>query len=104
MDIIETENVLANVQARGAQLRAGLEKIAAKYPWIKAVRGAGLIAGLVLDQPAKELEKLLTAKGLLTIATADKVIRMLPPLTVCETCVNKALAIIEAACAEFKPA
>jgi acetylornithine/succinyldiaminopimelate/putrescine aminotransferase len=100
---MEEEKVLENVRKQGALLRAGLEKIAADYSWIKGVRGLGLLNGLVLDQPAKELEKLLTAKGLLTIATADKVIRFLPPLTVCETAVNKALGIVAAACAEFKP-
>ncbi len=104
IQIMDEENLIENSRKRGTQLKAGLEQIAAKYPWIKSVRGAGLIVGMVLDQPAKELEKLLTAKGLLTIATADKVIRFLPPLTVSESEVNAALAIVGSACAEFKPA
>ena len=47
MQIIEEENLIGNAQKRGAQLLAGLELIAAKYPWIESVRGAGLIAGSV---------------------------------------------------------
>lgn len=102
--IIEEEHLLDNVHARGAQFVAGLERLAAKHPWIAGVRGRGLMIGLVLNQPAKELEKLMTAKGLLAITTSDKVIRMLPPLTVTEAEVDEALGIIAAACDAFPPA
>jgi predicted acetylornithine/succinylornithine family transaminase len=103
LGIIEDEKLVANATARGAQFRSGLERIAKPYPWIEAVRGLGLMVGLVLNQPAKELEKAMAARGLLAIATADKVIRFLPPLTVTADEVDRALAIVEAACAEFKP-
>lgn len=104
LKIIEDEDLLANAEARGAQFRAGLDRLAAKHAWMVGARGRGLMTGLVLNQPAKQLEQLMTAKGMLGITTSDKVIRMLPPLTVTEADVNEALDIIAAAAAEFKPA
>ena len=101
--IIEDEKLLDNTVRMGALLKAGLEKIAAQYPWVAAVRGRGLIVGLVLTHPAKEFEKKLTELGLLTLATAEKVIRFVPPLTVTADEVHRALALVAQACAEYKP-
>ena len=70
---------------------------------IESVRGLGLMVGLVLNQPAKELEKAMAAHGLLAIATADKVIRFLPPLNITAADVDRALAAVAAACSDFKP-
>lgn len=104
LNIMEEENLLANAAARGEQFRNGLNALATKYAWMVGARGRGLMTGLVLNQPAKQLEQLMTAKGMLSITTSDKVIRMLPPLTITAAEVDEALSIIAAAAAEFKPA
>src|SRR5204863_212685 len=44
-----TDDLLANVRARGEQLAAGL----AALPHVTGVRGAGLLLGAVLDRPAQ---------------------------------------------------
>lgn len=97
IDIMERERLLENVKRVGDLFHAELKKIAAKYPWMVEVRGRGLMVGLVLDRPAKEFEKALLAKGLITIATADNVIRMLPPLTITPADARDALRIIDEA-------
>jgi len=46
------KHLLANVRARGAELRAGLKKLAAKFDFIREVRGEGLMLGVGLDVEA----------------------------------------------------
>ena len=45
---IEEEDLLENVRERGAQLRAGLARLAAQFDFIREVRGEGLIIGAEL--------------------------------------------------------
>ena len=72
-----------------------------KYACVEEIRGEGLLIGMVLDRPAKPLETLLAENGLLTIATAGDVIRMLPPLTVSPGQLRRAARIIDKACATW---
>ncbi len=94
IDILEKERLLDNVKRVGELLLAELKAVAAQYPWMVEVRGRGLMIGLVLDRPAKDFEKALMAKGLITIATADTVIRMLPPLNITQADAREAVRII----------
>ena len=80
-----------------------MQKLVAHYPWLVEVRGRGLMLGLVLDHPAKEFEKALLAKGLIVIATADTVIRMLPPLNITEADVREAARIFTETAAAYQP-
>jgi predicted acetylornithine/succinylornithine family transaminase len=97
LDILEQEHLVERARVAGEKFMADLKKLAAKFPWIVEVRGRGLMIGVVLDRPAKELEKQLLAHGLITIATADRVIRMLPPLNVSDADLATALRIWEEA-------
>ncbi len=54
LDILESDRLLENVQARGEELRAGLEALARRRRLgIRGVRGKGLMLGVDLDHPAK---------------------------------------------------
>jgi acetylornithine/N-succinyldiaminopimelate aminotransferase len=97
---IERENILANVEARGKQLRAGLQQIAAKYPHIVSeVRGWGLINGMELQADiqltAADVVKVAIENGLLLVPAGLKVIRFVPPLIVTEQEVATALDAVE---------
>lgn len=46
LEIIKEENLINNVQARGAQMIEGFEKLKEKYPEISNVRGMGLLGGI----------------------------------------------------------
>ena len=52
LDIVEGENLVAAAHERGAQLLAGLEALKARHPQVLAVRGTGLLLGVVLGDPA----------------------------------------------------
>ena len=99
IDIIEEENLLENARRMGERLRSGLSPLVEAYPWIDAVRGRGLIDGLVLNRPAAPLQKKAQEKGLLVLATAHTVIRLVPPLTVTEREVDEAVQKLSEACA-----
>jgi acetylornithine/N-succinyldiaminopimelate aminotransferase len=101
IDIIEDEGLLENATRMGELFMAKLKQVAAKYPFVNEVRGAGLMVGLVLNEPAKELETLMRARGLIALATAGNVIRFLPPLTVSAAEVRKAVRIVDKACGDW---
>ncbi len=102
IDVIETDELLANTMMMGAYFVEGLCEIVVKHKqWIEQIRGLGLLLGIVLDVPALPLQKKLQEKGLLTLATAGNVLRLLPPLTVSQEEVDQALRLIAEACAEL---
>lgn len=104
IETIEKEHLLENAKKTGALLLQKLKDIAARYDWIECARGCGLMAGLVLKAPAAPLQKRLQEKGLLTLATAVRVLRLLPPLNITVEEVEKATALIAEACKEMDQA
>jgi acetylornithine aminotransferase len=78
--IIEDDGLLANAVAVGAALRAGLEQELGGLPGVREIRGAGLMLGIELDRPCGVLLGRAAQAGLLISVTADRVIRLLPPL------------------------
>jgi acetylornithine aminotransferase len=93
---LEQENLLSQVEARGEQLRTGLNAIAAQYPTlISEVRGWGLINGLVINSDveltAPQIVNAAIAQGVLLVPAGPKVVRFVPPLVVSEEEVGKAI-------------
>ncbi|MBQ5463413.1 MAG: acetylornithine/succinylornithine family transaminase [Fibrobacter sp.] len=90
---------LANVEARSAQLKAGLEAIAAKFPAVKSVRGEGLILGLALDEslPVGNVIAAARDEGMMVLSAKGNVLRLLPPLNVSAAECDEALAKLGAA-------
>jgi acetylornithine/succinyldiaminopimelate/putrescine aminotransferase len=56
--------------------------LAEKYPFVKGVRGVGLILGLEMDRPAAPVVEACRRAGFLINCTQDKILRFLPPLVV----------------------
>ncbi|MHA0041005.1 aminotransferase family protein [Deinococcus sp. PEB2-63] len=52
LDIVEQEGLVQSARERGAQLLAGLEVLKDRHPHVLAVRGQGLLLGVVLGDPA----------------------------------------------------
>jgi acetylornithine/succinyldiaminopimelate/putrescine aminotransferase len=92
--------LLANVEARGAQLRRGLEDARHAHACIKEVRGPRAHprrgASTVPGQPVVERCR---ETGLLINCTADRVLRFLPPLVVTAAEVDEALGVLDRALA-----
>lgn len=99
--VMEEENLVDKARLMGEKFRQGLQAFVGKYAPVVEVRGRGLMLGMVLNQPAKALVEMLRDMGLLSLATAENVIRFLPPLNVKDSEVEEALDIISDCLAEL---
>ena len=97
LDLVLADGLFAHVEAMGARLVSGLQKIQAAHPdKIRDVRGVGLMVGLAPVGDARALAAGLLARGLTTSPTVTNVIRLVPPLIVDAAQVDAALGMIEA--------
>jgi hypothetical protein len=71
---------MARAVTLGDAIRGGLRKALAGTAGMVDIRGDGLMIGVELDRPCGDLVKQALAAGLLINVTADKVVRLLPPL------------------------
>jgi acetylornithine aminotransferase len=78
--IMEEDGLLANAGNMGRVLREALQAGLAGEPGVLEFRGAGLMIGIELDRPCGVLLGRAAEAGLMISVTADRVIRLLPPL------------------------
>lgn len=77
LEVMKEEHLVDNAAEVGAYLLARLQEI----PGIKEVRGRGLMIGIEMEQPVKELRKqLIFEQHVFTGASGTNTIRLLPPL------------------------
>lgn len=111
--IMEEENILDNVRARGAQLDAGLRALQSRYPVMGDVRGIGLFYGVefVTDPATREplvpfgavgaatapMQKLVASawRQGLYLSANNNVLRLTPPLIVTEDEISFALSVLD---------
>jgi acetylornithine aminotransferase len=77
---IDDDGLMRNAAEMGELIRGGLRDALHGVRGVVDVRGAGLMIGVELDRPCGDLVKHALAAGLLINVTADKVVRLLPPL------------------------
>lgn len=104
LEVMREEKLPENSQARGEQLRQGLQKIADDpSSSVQTVRGRGLLNAIVIDQPkqgygaagkAYDLCLRMGENGLLAKPTHGNIIRFAPPLTITEKEINECIDII----------
>ena len=92
IDTIEQDGLMANAERVGALIRQLMAETLAGLKGVVEIRGQGLMIGIELDRPCGELVGKALAAGLLINVTADKVIRLLPPLTFSE---NEARELVD---------
>lgn len=80
LSIIEEEQLRENAQTIGDFINQQLTHAFSGNKSVVNIRNAGLMVGIELDRPCVELIQLALAEKLLINVTADKVIRLLPPL------------------------
>lgn len=78
------EDLVNNAAQRGAQIDNGLRKALNGCKHVKEIRSKGLMIGVELDRPCRELVQAARDKGLLINVTADTIVRLVPPLTLSE--------------------
>ena len=103
MDIVSSRKFLTNVKKLSKYFLSNLNLLKIKHPKvIKEIRGRGLLIGIQLFKDQTKFIKKLMDNKLLTIRAAENVIRILPPLNVKKSEINKALKIIDKVCASLK--
>jgi len=84
LEAIEQEGLLANAERMGGIVIQGLREALAGTAGVKEIRGRGLMIGVELDRPCAEIVPRSLAAGLVLNVTAERVIRLLPPLVIDE--------------------
>lgn len=80
LETLEGNNLVQRADQLGARLLADFADALQGVAGIEEIRGTGLLIGIELDRPCAELVGKALEQGLLINVTADKVIRLLPPL------------------------
>jgi acetylornithine aminotransferase len=78
--IMREDHLLENVATVGAALRASLTRELSGVAGVVEIRGQGLMLGIELDRPCGDLLLKAAQAGLLLSVTADRVVRLVPPL------------------------
>jgi len=80
LEVITGTRAWEQAEATGRQILGGLRSALEGVAGIREIRGRGLMIGIELDRPCGELVTQALDRGLLINVTADRVIRLLPPL------------------------
>ena len=80
--VMADEALVEHAGRVGGLIRAGFRDALAGVAGVVAIRGQGLMIGIELDRPCGDLAKRALAAGLLINVTAERVIRLLPPLVI----------------------
>jgi acetylornithine aminotransferase/acetylornithine/N-succinyldiaminopimelate aminotransferase len=94
------EDLPGNAARVGKYFLDRLSALTGKFPIVTTARGKGLILGLQVTVPAREIVAGCMRRGLLALTAGDDVVRFVPPLIIAESDVDEALTILEAALAE----
>lgn len=98
---IETKGLLEKTRRNGAYLKRKLEILKKRFSTIREIRGMGLMLGMELDRPGAPVVKACQRKGLLINCTHERVLRVMPAITVRRKEINLAVSILEEALREF---
>lgn len=103
--IVSDPAFLADVARKGALMRQGLESLVARHPAVfEAVRGEGLMLGLKCKPAPAEVVKAGYSAGILTVAAADNVLRLLPALNIPDADIAEALTRLDQTAAALENA
>ena len=98
VEIISDPAFLAEVNRKSALFRQGLEALVAAHPdTLEAVRGEGLMLGLKCRASNADFVKAGYDAGVLTVAAADNVVRLLPALNIPDADIAEALSRLDKA-------
>jgi predicted acetylornithine/succinylornithine family transaminase len=107
LEQLTDRGLLDHVRTVGAHFERQLRSLALKHPVIVEARGAGLMRGLELRVDAAPVVEQARQQGLLVNRTNEKVVRLLPPLTVEQADIDRAVGTLDgvfAAVAQEVPA
>ncbi|MBC7412866.1 MAG: ornithine--oxo-acid transaminase [Bacteroidia bacterium] len=106
LEVLVNDDLAANAEKLGAQLRAELNLIKEQSKTITHVRGKGLLNAIVIKEThgktAWNLCEILAKNGLLAKPTHEHIIRLAPPLVINESQLLECVDIIRKSVTEFE--
>jgi len=102
LDVVAEPAFLEAVRAKAARLRGALEQMIGNHAIFEGVRGMGLMLGLKLNTDSRAFVAHARDHGILTVAAADNVVRVLPPLVIEDHHIRECVEKLSAAAAAFR--
>ena len=97
------DELLPSINSVGGYFRMKLTELMRSFPFIKEIRGQGLMIGMELDFPCKQLVLDGIKEGILFNCTHDTVLRFLPPYILTEQDVDRAITALTKVLKNAKP-
>lgn len=103
VDRLAEPGFLEGVQVTAAYFRSGLEEIASFDPFVRQVRGQGLMLALEVGRPAKPVLQALFKAGLLCSTAGPTALRFLPALNISKAEIDEGMDILKSVLADLPP-
>lgn len=94
-EAVTAPGFLARVEAAENRLRGKLDGLRSRFPFVKEVRGRGLLLGVVVAIDGGQVVERCLARGLLLNHIGGRVLRFVPPLTISDAEIDEAVHILE---------
>ena len=102
LDTVGNELFLASVAKKGQYMKSRLQELQAKFPsLVKEVRGMGLILGMEITKPGRDIVNACLEKGAIINCTAGNVLRFVPPLIVTQEHIDEVCDILAEVLPEY---
>ena len=98
---LEREQLAARAAQLGARMKQDFVTALAGVAGVAQIRGKGLMIGIELDRPCAELTRLALVQGLLINVTAERVVRLLPPLILSDAEADQIVTMVSALIKSF---
>jgi len=102
LETIESEDLLRKTTRKGFWLRQALDSALGKDAGLREIRGLGLMLGIEFDFDTKPLVMDMLERGVIANATAQNVLRLVPPLILSYEQIEKLVATISASVQALK--
>lgn len=94
INTIEKDNLLERVRVLGQRFQHGFTEALQNVAIVREIRVKGLMIGIELTEPCREIMQLALAEGVVLNVTADKVIRLLPPFILTDAQADEIIATV----------
>jgi len=98
LEVIESQGLCTRAAELGERMQRAFSERLGDLEGVVTVRSAGLMVGIELDRPCGELVSQALEQGLLINVTAERVIRLLPPLILsdqeCDEIIEKVCLLV----------
>ncbi|RLG39335.1 MAG: acetylornithine transaminase [Candidatus Alkanophagales archaeon] len=94
LGVIEEEQLVERSERLGAYFMQRLSEVIGDYDSVKEIRGKGLMLGVELQEKCENVVNEALKRGVLLNCTADRVIRLVPPLVISKKQIDGVVKIL----------